>query len=60
MSSGHLPELPNVEYLQIKKVIAIGVNLELVAKWSENSNFWLLVMTIDDLGGEHSAALQQS
>ena len=40
--------------------MAFGVNLELVAKWSENSNFGLLVMTIDDLGGDHSAALQQS
>jgi len=43
----------------MKKVIAFGVNLELVAKLSENSNFRVLVMRIDDLGGEHSAALQQ-
>ena len=44
----------------MKKVIAFGVNLELVAKLSENSNFGVLVMRIDDLGGEHSAALQKS
>ena len=43
-----------------EKVIAFGVNLELVAKLSENSNFGVLGMRIDDLGGEHSAALQQS
>ena len=44
----------------MKKVIAFGVNLELVAKLSENSIFGVLRMRIDDLGGEHSAALQQS
>ena len=44
----------------MKKVIAFGVNLELGAKLSENSNFGVLGMRIDDLGGEHSAALQQS
>ena len=44
----------------MKKVISFGVNLELVAKLSENSNFGVSVMRIDDLGSEHSAALQQS
>ena len=43
-----------------KKVIAFGLNLELVTKLSENSNFGVLRMRIDDLGGEYSAALQQS
>ena len=46
--------------LQMKKVIAFGVNLELVTKLSENSTFGVLRMRIDDLDGEHSAALQQS
>ena len=35
-------------------------NLELVAKLSENSNFEVFRKRIDDLDGEHSAALQQS
>ena len=36
------------------------MNLELVAKLSENSKFRVFGMRIDDLSGEHSAALQQS
>ena len=44
----------------MKKVNSFGVNLELVTKLSENSNFGALRMRIDDLGGKHSAALQQS
>ena len=44
----------------MKKVIVFGVNLELVAKLSENSNFRIFGMRIDELGGEHSAALQHS
>ena len=43
-----------------EKSYSFRVNLELVTKLSENSNFGVLRMRIDDLGGEHSAALQQS
>ena len=47
----------------MRKVIAFGVNLDVVAKLSENSNFEVFRMRLGELGDwgdEHSVALQKS
>ena len=44
----------------MRKVIAFGVNLDVVAKVGENSNFEVFGMRLGELGDEHSVALQKS